>query len=429
MHERTNHKVVIVGGGAGGLELACWLGHRYGPGHITLVDKSPFHIWKPTLHEVAAGTLDIRREGLSYAMLARDCGFTFVPGELQGLERVGQVLELGPLISERGEVFGSSRTLRYDSLVLAVGSKSNFFGTPGAAEYSITLDSATEAERFRLRLLHALHAVNAAKREGENKQLNVVIVGGGATGVELAAELHEACAHIAVYGLTALNPVSDIHIVLMEGALRILPLLPEKLASAADARLAVFGIEVRTNVRVARIASDGVSDSEDNFFPADICVWAAGIEAPRLLKTFGLATNRVNQIVVDAFLCSEDPNVFALGDCAQAPWVAESKAVPARAQAAHQQANYLGKALARRIRELPRESRPFEYRDRGSLVSLGRAQGVGALMGMLSGKGLFVEGQLARMMYASLHLMHHQAVVGTLGRLLLRRTAPRVKLH
>ena len=317
-----------------------------------------------------------------------------------------------------------------------MGSKSNFFGTPGAAEYSVTLDSAMEAERFRLKLLRALHMVNAAKRDGENKRLNLVIVGGGATGVELAAELREACANIAVYGLTALEPVSDVHIVLLEGAPRILPPLPERLARVAHARLAALGIDVRTNVRVARVGSVGVSDTEDNFFPADICVWAAGIEAPGLLKTFGLATNRVNQLVVDAFLCTDDPNVFALGDCAQAPWVAEAKAVPARAQAAHQQASYLGKELARRIRALPKKSRPFEYRDRGSLVSLGRAQGVGALMGMLSGKGLFVEGPLARMMYMSLHLMHHHAVVGTLptilgtlGRLLLRRTAPRVKLH
>src|SRR6202022_3644733 len=144
MHEHTDHKVVIVGGGAGGLELASRLGRRYGPGHVTLVDKNSFHIWKPSLHEVAAGTLDIHKEGLSYAMLARDCGFTFAPGELRGLDRVGQTLELGPLTSEQGEVLGPSRTLRYDSLVLAVGSKSNFFGTPGAAEYSIALDSTME---------------------------------------------------------------------------------------------------------------------------------------------------------------------------------------------------------------------------------------------------------------------------------------------
>jgi NADH dehydrogenase len=155
-----------------------------------------------------------------------------------------------------------------------------------------------------------------------------------------------------------------------------------------------------------------------------------------LLKTFGLATNRVNQVVVGAFLRTDDPHVFALGDCAQAPWAAESKSVPARAQAAHQQASYLYKELEARVRGRPSASRPFKYRDRGSIVSIGRTEGVGSLMGVLSGKGLFVEGQLARVMYMSLHLMHHQAVIGTvptmlgaLGRLLLRRTAPRVKLH
>jgi NADH dehydrogenase len=436
MPSRIDHKVVIVGGGAGGLELASRLGRRYGPGHVTLIDKNLFHIWKPSLHEVAAGTLDIHKEGLSYAMLAKNCGFTFVAGEVRGLDRAGQSVELGPLTSEHGEEFAPSRRVRYDSLVLAVGSKSNFFGTPGAADHAIALDSTTEAERFRLKLLRALHLVNIAKEAGTSRPLNIVIVGGGATGVELAAELREACANIASYGLTSLEPQSDVRIRLMEGAPRILAPLPEKLAKAAHTRLAARGIDIMTNVRVASVGADGLKDSAGTFYPADICVWAAGIEAPALLKSFGLATNHLNQLVVNAFLRTDDSRVFALGDCAQAPWAAQSKSVPARAQAAHQQASYLYKEMAARVQGRPGPGRPFEYRDRGSLVSVGRAEGVGSLMGVLSGKGLFVEGQLARTMYMSLHLMHHQAVIGTLptmlgafGRLLLKRSAPRVKLH
>jgi NADH dehydrogenase len=436
MHTDKDHKVIIVGGGAGGLELASRLGRRFGSRHVTLIDKNLFHIWKPSLHEVAAGTLDIHKEGLSYAMLAKHCGFTFVPGEVRGIDRDAQTVELGPLTSEQGEEFVPARGAHYDSLVLAVGSKSNFFETPGASEHAFALDSMTEAERFRLKLLRALHLVNVAKQVGTGRQLNIVIVGGGATGVELAAELREACANIALYGLTGLEPQRDVRITVMEGSPRILAPLAEKLSKAAHTLLTARGIDVMTSVRVASVDSHGLKDSFGRTYPADICVWAAGIEAPAFLKNLGLTTNRLNQLVVDAFLRTEDPNVFALGDCAQAPWTAQSKFVPARAQAAHQQASYLSKELAARIKGRPNAHRPFDYRDRGSLVSVGHAEGVGSLMGVLSGKSLFVEGQFARLIYMSLHLMHHQVVIGTLptmlaavGRLLLRRTAPRVKLH
>jgi NADH dehydrogenase len=127
---QEKHKIVIVGGGAGGLELAARLGREFGPEHIVLVDKDDSHIWKPSLHEVAAGTLDIHREDLSYFMLARDCGFTFMRGELHSLDRAARQLGLKAVLTPSGEEVFPARTLRYDTLVMAVGSKSNFFGTP-----------------------------------------------------------------------------------------------------------------------------------------------------------------------------------------------------------------------------------------------------------------------------------------------------------
>ena len=436
MHGHRDHRVVIVGGGAGGLELASRLGRRFGPRRVTLVDKHLFHIWKPSLHEVAAGTLDVNKEGLSYAMLAKHCGFTFVPGEVLGLDRAGKFAHLGPLMSDQGEEVVPPRDVSYDSLVFAVGSKSNFYGTPGVAEHAFALDSMTEAERFRLRLLRALNAMHAARRAGNGRPLNIVIVGGGATGVELAAELREACASITLYGLTGIEPREDIRITVIEGAPRILAPLPEKLSQAAHALLSARGIDVMTGVRVANVEANGLKDTRGTFYPADICVWAAGIEAPAFLGELGLVTNGLNQLVVDEFLRTVDPDVHALGDCAQAPWTARSKSVPARAQAAHQQAAYLFRSLTSRMKGAQRSSGPFVYRDHGSLVSVGQAEGVGSLMGVLVGKSLYVQGQLARMMYASLHLLHHQAVIGTLptalaalGRFLMKRTSPRVKLH
>jgi NADH dehydrogenase len=429
------HKVVIIGGGAGGLELAAKLGRQFGPAHVVLVDKSAYHIWKPSLHEVAAGTLDIHREGLSYAMLAKDCGFTYVHGEVTQIDREARTIEIKALDDEKGVQLLPGRSLAYNTLVMAVGSKCNFFNTPGAAEFAVALDSTSQAESFRLRLLRALMTADQIKAANADHKVHIAIVGGGATGVELAAELTEACVDIAYYGLTHLDPRKDVCITILEGAPRILAPLPEKLSIAAHELLSQRGVTIKTKVRVASVAESDVSDTEGNRYPADLCVWAAGIEAPAFLAGLGLPVNRINQLIVDSGMRSEDPDIFAFGDCAQVKWF-DDKFLPARAQVAHQQATFLCKALSARIKGEPVPTRAFEFHDHGSLVSVGQNQGVGSLMGVLLGKSLFVEGLIARLMYMSLHLMHHMAFLGAvrtsmlaIGRLFLRRSAPRVKLH
>ncbi|NYT77268.1 NAD(P)/FAD-dependent oxidoreductase [Alcaligenaceae bacterium] len=430
------HRVVIVGGGAGGLELAANLGRRYGPRHVFLVDKDDTHIWKPSLHEVAAGTLDIHREGLSYFMLAKDCGFSFVHGALQSLDRAGKHITIGPVHADTGDEVLPERVLAYDTLVMAVGSKSNFFGTPGAAQYATALDSTEQAEHFRLKLLHALSMANRNKAMGEGKPINIAIVGGGATGVELAAELLEAYASFTYYGLDQLDPGHDCHIALLEGADRILSNLPPKMSTAARSLLEERGVTVYTSVRVAAVEEKHLIDSEGGRYPADLCVWAAGIQAPLFLTGLGLETNRIQQLVVDAQLRTQDADIFAIGDCAQAPWLGQEGYLPARAQVAHQQASFMLKLIKSRIAGQPEPDTVFKFKDYGSLVSVGHSRGVGSLMGVLSGKSWFVEGLLARFMYMSLHLLHHKAVLGpvrtaslALGRLLMKRGAPRVKLH
>src|SRR5690606_2141767 len=223
--------IVIVGGGAGGLELAAKLGRKFGPESVYLIDKDDDHIWKPSLHEVAAGTLDIHREGLSYFMLARDCGFTFIPGEMLELDRTNKTVTLAAVYNSIGDEVFPQRSVQYGTLVMAVGSKSNFFNTPGASEHAITLDSTKQAERFRLRLLHEL---TRATDEPVRKPLQIAIVGGGATGVELAAELMEASDSLRSYGMNTLDPARDIKITLLEGADRILSALPEKVSARAE---------------------------------------------------------------------------------------------------------------------------------------------------------------------------------------------------
>ena len=430
------HRVVIVGGGAGGLELAAKLGRKFGPGHITLIDKSTEHIWKPSLHEVAAGTLDIHREGLSYFMLARDRRFNFVLGEIDGIDRQGHKIQLKPVLSPQGEEMVPEREITYDTLVLAVGSRSNFFGTPGAAEHAIALDSTPQAERFRMQLMRELVLLNQRKNHEPDAILNIAIVGGGATGVELAAELLEARRGMSFYGLENFNPTTDIRITLLEGSNRLLSALQPRLSQTARELLEERGVFVATSVRVTRVGSKGLHDSNEVFYPANLCVWAAGIEAPGFLGDQGLMVNRLNQLQVDNRLQTGDADIYAIGDCAQAPWDEENVFLPARAQVAHQQASYLVPVIKARIEGKQVPDQPFRFRDYGSLVSVGHSRGVGSLMGVLAGRSWFVEGLLARLMYMSLHLMHHLAVLGplrtasmALGRLLLKRSTHRVKLH
>lgn len=425
--------IVIVGGGAGGLELACKLGRKLGPSRVALVDSRLYHIWKPSLHEVAAGTLDVHQEGLSYLMLAHDNGFTFVYGALAGLDTERKRVEVGPVSTGAGEQVLPARALEFGALVIAIGSVANYFGVPGAKEHTISLNATEDAERFRLTLLKLLAG---AEQDQRQRGLDIVIVGGGATGIELAAELREASGVYAAYGFRHLQSERDVRITVLEGASRILAPLPERVSAAALELLHQRGIKVVTGCRVRAVGPDRLTDAGGNSYRADLCVWAAGIGAPQVLATLGLPTGGGGQVEVDSFLrVKGHAGLYALGDCA-ACVDGSGKQVPPRAQAAHQQADYLYRALLRQARGEAAPDRPYLYRDYGSLVSFGQTSTVGSLMGSLKGLSWFVEGFVARIMYVSLHLLHHRAVLGTvrtgvlaLARFLIKRSKPLVKLH
>lgn len=436
MEAGLQSEIVIVGGGAGGLELACKLGRKLGPEKVMLVDSRLYHIWKPSLHEVAAGTLDIHQEGLSYQMLAHDRGFSFVYGEMTALDAANKRIMVAPVTAADGEEVLPQREIGYGSLVMAVGSTSNYFGVPGARENTISLNATEDAERFRLRLLRLLARAAEHKDPNTRGGLDIVIIGGGATGVELAAELREASGAYAAYGFNRLQVQRDVRITLIEGAPRVLAPLPERVSAAAKRLLEQRAIKVVTDCRVNAIARDHVADANGNVYPADMCVWAAGIRAPEFLGSLGLPVNKGGQIEVDSHLRVQGvADVYALGDCA-ACLDGNGKPVPPRAQAAHQQADYLLKNFMNAATGHSPLTHPYVYRDYGSLVSIGHQTTVGSLMGSLRGASWFVEGFMARMMYLSLHMLHHKAVLGpmrtglmALGRFLIRRTTPIVKLH
>ncbi|MBL8521039.1 MAG: NAD(P)/FAD-dependent oxidoreductase [Betaproteobacteria bacterium] len=429
------HRVLIIGGGAGGLELATRLGDslgRRGKAEVTLVDRARTHLWKPLLHEVAAGSMDVHAHQLDYLAQARWHHFRFAPGALAGLDRGAREVLVGAVTDDTGEEILPARRLAYDSLVIAIGSLTNDFGTPGVQDHAFTLENAWQANLFHRRLVNACFRANYAN---DGRVLHINIVGAGATGVELAAELHNTLRVLAAYGLTHFAPDRQIRIAIIEAGPRILAGLPDYLAEATLKTLNDLDIAVHVNARVTAVHADGIDTAGGTRLPGEFCVWAAGVRCdPVLAALDGLETNRLNQLAVrDTLQTTRDENVFALGDCAAVPW-RDGRTVPPRAQSAHQMAGTLAKTIARRLDGRPPKA--FRYRDFGSLVSLGNYQSVGTLMGFVTRGSVRVEGLVAKLFYISLYKLHLMALHGfwrmaldTLARLIRTQTDPRVKLH
>ena len=437
--ETALHRIVVVGGGAGGLELATRLGNklgRRGKAHITLIDKARTHLWKPLLHEIAAGSMDEDMHAIDYLAQAYWHGFVYRSGAMAGIDRARRLVQVAPFVDDEGKLVTARQDIGYDTLVIAIGSLTNDFGTPGVKAHAIALETAEEAARFHSRLVNACIRANTQTEPLRPEQLQVAIIGAGATGTELAAELHKTTRQLVAYGLDRIDPDMDIKINLIEAAPRILPQLPERLAEAAAKLLEGLKVRVHTGAPVAEVVAGGVRLANGRLIPAELVVWAAGVKAPDVLADIaGLETNRLNQLVVRGTLqTTRDDAIFAIGDCAACPWPGHDHPVPPRAQAAHQQASHLAKQLPRRLAGEPLAE--WRYRDLGSLVSLGNYSTVGSLMGKLIGGNLFIEGVFAGLMYKSLYKMHQLALHGltkvsldTVARLITRRTEPHVKMH
>lgn len=429
-------RILVVGGGAGGLELATRLGRRLGRkkrARITLVDADMTHIWKPLLHEVAAGSLNSSEDELNYVAQAKWNHFHFQLGTMTHLDRERRVIRLHSIADEQGQELIPEREIGYDYLVLAVGSTTNDFNTPGAAEYCVFLDTRAQAERFHRLLLNQYMKAQASSEHDVSEKINVAIIGAGATGVELAAELHHAARLLQAYGLNRISP-EDLNINLIEASGRVLPALPERISDPVTNTLETLGVKLHTGSPVKEVTADSLLLDNGERIPASLKVWAAGIRAPRFLTELGLETNRINQLAVyNTLQTTLDQRIFAFGDCAACPSGEDGKFVPPRAQAAHQQATLLAKNLSRLIEG--KDLLTYHYRDYGSLISLASFSAVGNLMGNLTGS-VMLEGKLARLFYLSLYRMHQMALYGVPRTLLLmlsdrigRSTEPRLKLH
>lgn len=428
-------KIVIVGGGAGGLELVSRLsrklGHK-GLAEIILVDRQPTHVWKPLLHEVAAGVIDKNSDGVDYRIHAARHKYQFQLGNMSHIDHQSKTIKLDAILDDEGEVLLPQRDIKYDYLVMAVGSVSNDFATPGVSKHAYFLDSLLQAERFHKALLNQLLKIN--QQPDQSSTLNVAIVGAGATGTELAAQLHHIANLAKNYGMPKMSS-QRLVISIIEAGERILPALPERIANSARGALSKLGIKVLEQTRIIEAKKDGFVTDNGEMIGADLMVWAAGVKAPDFIQHLNIfETNRAQQVLVNPFLQSTlSDNIFVIGDCCgfkqeNGNWV------PPRAQSAHQMASVAASNLINLFKSKPLVK--YRYTDYGSLVHLSKYSTVGSLMGSLSNSTMFIEGRLARLVYISLYNMHQFAVHGwlkgvlvLLSRKLSNIVGPKLKLH
>lgn len=422
--------IVIVGGGAGGLELATYLGNKIGKkkANVILIDRNSTHLWKPLLHEVATGSLDDGTDAVSYRAHATHHNFSFRQGTMSGLDRENKQVIIAPIYNEEGELLVAERRIAYDKLVLAIGSQSNDFGTKGVKENCFFLDGSEQAKMFQKRFLESVLKFSF----NDDHDVKIAIVGGGATGIELSADLYNAAAHLNDYGFGKLKR-TNINVTLIEAGPRLIPALTEKVSAAALSELTKTGVDVRLNTMVTEALEDGLITKDGEKIEADLMVWAAGVKAPEFTKEFGFETNRLNQIEIkDTLQTTVDDSVYVIGDCAAL--IQDGKPIPPRAQAAHQMAKVCGKNIVATLEGKPLQS--FKFNDKGSLLSFSHFGTVGNLMGNLTKGDMFIEGKIARMAYLSLYRMHQVALHGWVKTALIllvgqinRFLRPSMKLH
>lgn len=422
--------IVIVGGGAGGLELATYLGNKIGKkkANVILIDRNTTHLWKPLLHEVATGSLDDGTDAVSYRAHATHHNFSFRQGTMSGLDRENKQVIIAPIYNEEGELLVAERRIAYDKLVLAIGSQSNDFGTKGVKENCFFLDGSEQAKMFQKRFLESVLKFSF----NDDHDVKIAIVGGGATGIELSADLYNAAAHLNDYGFGKLKR-TNINVTLIEAGPRLIPALTEKVSAAALSELTKTGVDVRLNTMVTEALEDGLITKDGEKIEADLMVWAAGVKAPEFTKEFGFETNRLNQIEIkDTLQTTVDDSVYVIGDCAAL--IQDGKPIPPRAQAAHQMAKVCGKNIVAALEGKPLQA--FKFNDKGSLLSFSHFGTVGNLMGNLTKGDMFIEGKIARMAYLSLYRMHQVALHGWVKTALIllvgqinRFLRPSMKLH
>ena len=384
-------RIVIVGGGFGGLHVA--MGLKRAPVQVTLIDRRNFHLFQPLLYQVATG-------GLSPANIAAP-----LRGILTG-QRNCQVLmgEVTHIDLAQRKLQVADREIGYDVLVVAAGATHSYFGHNEWAQLAPGLKTIEDATEIRRRILTAFEAAERSNSDEERRRLlSFVIVGAGPTGVELAGALAEIARHSLREDFHDINP-AEAHVMLIEAGERVLPAYPPELSAKAEASLHRLGVLVRTGTAVESISREGVTlktSSGSEFLATTTVLWAAGVQASplahMLAEQTGAELDRAGRIKVQADLSLPgQPGVFVIGDMAHFVGP-DGKPLPGVASVAISQGKFVAKLIKARI--AGRQPPTFRYRDLGSLATIGRSAAVADI-----GK-LHFSGFLAWLMWLFIHLM------------------------
>jgi NADH dehydrogenase len=364
-------KIVIVGGGFAGIYAARALARNLaGAAQITLVSKTNYFLFTPMLHEVATGGLGHHQVVEAVRQIVYRKNISFMEAEVTSIDTLARTVT-----TTRG-------MLSYDELVLAPGAVTNFFNTPGAAEYSLTLKSLDEAITLRSRIVSLFEeAAQLATKEERAAHLSFVVVGGGPTGVELAAEIAEFTHKTLRRYYESVFSCDEIRITLVQSGSALLPMFDARIRSYAASALGKEGIDVRTNTKVTSVSEKAVTLGDGSTIIAHTVVWTAGVRAQDIpLTGVSLSRDTAGRIVTDAYLrAAGTEHIYVLGDAAHVPQDGDA-AYPMLAQVAVAEARLLGKNFARAERGLPLV--PFAYHLQGELVSLGQWKAAGTVLGI-----------------------------------------------
>ncbi len=365
------HRVVIVGGGFAGLGVAKNL--RKAPVEITLVDRSNHHLFQPLLYQVAMGGLNPAEIASPIRVLLRSQkNATCWMGEVTAIDTANKVLTL-----DNGE-----QTLPYDTLVLAAGGRTSYFGHDEWESVAPGLKTIEDALRIRQRVLLALERAERCQDEKERERLStMVVIGGGPTGVEMAGGLSELTHHVLRWDFRAVKP-SQARIVLLEGGPNLLGAMPEKFSKYTAKKLQSMGVEVRLSERVQTIERGRVVTDKGEILAENI-IWAAGVGGNPLGQLLGTELDRGGRVVVEADMRVKGlDNVYCLGDMASYvhPHTFNGKPLPGVAPVAMQQGKQAAANILAQLKGKP--TRPFSYFDKGTMATIGRSSAVAMSQGM-----------------------------------------------
>ena len=396
------HKVVVIGGGFGGLTLVKKL--AYEPVEVLLIDRSNHHLFQPLLYQVATGGLSPANIAMPLRTLVRyQSNCRSILGEVASVDVKKQEVVLTD-----GDRFG------FDTLVVAAGAVTSYFNHPEWADNSVGLKSLDDALKIRGRILRSFErAERSADVQEQARLLTFVVVGGGPTGVETAGAIAELAHHSMRNEFRNIKPESA-RVILVEGQSRPLTMFREDLSAHACKDLERLGVELRMGVQVKAVSADEVELSTGEKLSTNTVIWAAGVSGNPLgsaiSQSTGIALERGQRIPVGADCSvSGHPNIFVIGDLAAFIPQGETQTLPGVAPVAIQQAQYVGKLIHNRLNGNPALP-PFSYFDKGSMATIGRGRAIAQV------KGFGMTGFLAWTAWLFIHVL---LLVGFQNRLLV----------